>query len=209
MSVWMATIKKKGGDILLKNKIKQITLSLIIIFVTVAGAVSASRALFTDTELSAKTISMGTLNLQIGSEDPFVIPLDFTGMVSGDSRTYEAEIKNTGTIVGNFWFEPEISNSQEGENPESETDIEGEGEMDDCVRMTASIFDQNQEQVLIDDVALVDLQAEYDLEPHSLIDQLVNGRMAYLRLYVHTNQCGNEAIGDLVDMNLMFHLDQV
>lgn len=193
-----------------KHKFKQITLSLLIIFLTVIAAIQASQALFTDTELSQNTISLGTLNLQVGQDDPSVLALDFSGMMAHETRTYEAQIQNTGEINGNFWFEPEVTNSLEGANPESETNTTDDGEMDDCVRLRVSFSDPTNDPISVIDYALLKiLDTSYETDPNTLVDNMINGGEATMTIMVNTDNCDNQAMGDTVDLNLLFHLDQV
>ena len=193
-----------------KHKIKQVTLSLLIIFLTVLAAVRASRALFSDTELSENTIAMGTLNLQVGQEDPTEIDLDFSDIVPGESKFFEAQILNTGGIPGNFWFEPEIANSSEGENSEAETHTDGDGELDDCVRLRVSFSEPDNDPFKVIDLALLKfLDESYETEADTVVDQMINGRQATMKIEANTSNCNNDAMGDTIDLNLMFHLDQV
>lgn len=206
----------KGGDNLkkTKHKIKQVTLSLLIIFLTVLAATKASRALFSDAELSQNTIALGTLNLQVGQEDPAVIDLDFSNIVPGETKSFEAQILNTGGINGNFWFEPEVTNSTEGDpneggNPEAETNIEGEGELDDCVRLRVSFTDPENDPVKVIDLALLTILDEsYEAEANTVVDQMINDGHATMKIEADTANCSNHAMGDTVDLNLLFHLDQ-
>jgi hypothetical protein len=191
-----------------KIKIKRLSIALILIIMTITGAVKFTQAVFKDEELSANTISLGTLNLQIGQEDPVNLPIDLSGMSGQETRIYEVDLKNTGSVDGNFWFETEILNSLEGENPEAETNTEGEGEADDCMQLLVSVTDPDHEEEVLVNSALSALTDDYDAPAQTLVDEMVNGGNATLKLRFYSGNCSSSAMGDTVDMNLLFHLDQ-
>lgn len=191
-------------------KIKAITLSLLIIFATVAAAVKASYALFDDVEQTNSTISMGHLNLQVGDSDPSLVELDLAGMVSDEVRIFDVLVKNTGEIEGNFWIQPIVENSLEGDNYEAETDTTGDGELDDCVRLKLRFNqDGTDEQILVNHFLLKNLPATIDQDQATVIDQMVNAGDTQMSIEIDTANCHNSSMGDTIDFGLRFHLDQV
>jgi len=94
-----------------KTTIKHITLSLLTIIATGGAALGLSKAVFQDQETVDPEISMGVLNLQVGDEDPANVPLDFSGMVPEEVRTYTFDVNNTGQVEGNFWLQGFITQS--------------------------------------------------------------------------------------------------
>ncbi|MEA2056112.1 MAG: hypothetical protein U9O78_00120 [Patescibacteria group bacterium] len=167
-----------------------------------------TKAVFTDEELSANTISLGTLNLQVGDEDPVNLPIDLSDMSGQETRIYEVALKNTGTVEGNFWVDAEVLNSLEGENPEAETNTEGEGEADDCIQLLMSVTDPAHDEEILVNSALSALTEQYDHDAQTLVDEMVNGGDATLKLRFYSGNCSSCAMGDTVDLNLMFHLQQ-
>ncbi len=197
----------------MKINIKKVTLSLLTISLVFAGTVGISRAIFKDYENNTNTISLGSLNLQVGAEDPANLNLDFTNMIPGENRVYEVDVKNTGPLPGNFWFEPSIANDSEGDNfePETETDDSNGGELDTCVRVKLSFFDAEQPtEVKVIDRALINiLDPTYEMEQDTLVDQIVNRGEGTMHIELDTDNCQASAMGDQLDFNLLFHLDQV
>ncbi len=191
-----------------KITIKRLSVVLLLLLITVTGAVKFTQAVFKDEELSSHSISLGTLNLQIGQEDPVNLPIDLSDMSGHETRTYEVDLKNTGSVDGNFWFESEILNSLEGENPEAETNTEGEGEADDCIQLLVSVTDPDHEEEVLVNSALSAMTTEYDQDVQTVVDDMVNNGNATMKLRFYSGNCGSEAMGDTVDMNLLFHLDQ-
>ena len=192
-----------------KNIIKQITLALLIILITGAATLGISKAVFQDEELAQSTISLGTLNLQVGQSDPINVPLDFSGMSAGEERVFAMDIQNTGQLAGNFWVHGEITSSTEGENPEPETDIEGEGELDDCARLIVTV-DDNQGQTLpvINNLLLKDITADFEEADGNTIDQAINNGPTQMQIKVNTDNCDSDAMGDTANINLLFYLSQ-
>ena len=117
-------------------------------------------------------------------------------------------ISSVGGVGGNFWLEVDVSNSLEMDNPEGETDIIGEGELDDCAEVQIVFDDDMGNEELGLAWTPVSAIGPIDTTPSSITDGFVSagGRM---NLQLRTDNCGNEAMGDAFDLDLIFHLDQV
>ena len=193
-----------------KNNIKRITLAILTIVAVGAATLGISKAIFQDEELAQSTISLGTLNLQVGANDPIDVPLDFTGMDSNEERIFTMDVQNTGQLTGNFWLAGIINGSNEGENPEPETDIDpiNGGELDDCARISALIeIESGQTLPIINNLLLKDVEHNFETAINT-IDDAINNGPAIMTIKVNTNNCGNEAMGDVVNMGLRFYLTQ-
>lgn len=189
--------------------IKRITLSLLAIILIGAAVVGMSKGLFQDEEVAGSSISLGTLNLKIGEDDPSSIALDFTGMEPGEERVYSFNLRNTGQVQGNFWFEGEVLASLEGINSESEADIEEPGDLAACAKMNIEVDDlHGNTPQLVTDTYLSDMENSFETESGTYVDEGVNHGPIEMRVKVDTYDCGPEAMGDIVDMNLNFYLEQ-
>jgi hypothetical protein len=189
--------------------IKRITLSLLAIILIGAAVVGMSKGLFQDEEVAGSSISLGTLNLKIGEDDPSSIALDFTGMEPGEERVYSFNLRNTGQVQGNFWFEGEVLTSLEGINSESEADIEEPGDLAACAKMNIEVDDlHGNTPQLVTDTYLSAMGNSFETESGTYVDEGVNHGPIEMRVKVDTYDCGPEAMGDIVDMNLNFYLEQ-
>lgn len=174
-----------------------------------AAVVGMSKGLFQDEEVAGSSISLGTLNLQIGDNDPSTIALDFTNMEPGEERIYSLNLKNTGQVLGNFWFEGEVVSSLEGVNSEAETDTQEPGDLDTCAKMNIEVDDLHGNTLqLATDTYLIDMANSFETESGTYVDEGVNHGPIEMRVKVDTYDCGPEAMGDIVDMNLNFYLEQ-
>lgn len=192
-----------------KTKIKRITLSLLAIVTTGALTVGISRALFQDQETVNSSFSLGTLNLKVGDSDPATVALDFTDMYPGQEREFSLNLVNTGQVDGNFWLEGVVISSLENLNPQAETDIEEPGDLDDCAKMSIEVDDVHGDtNILASDVYLKDMQQSLETEAQTTVDEAVNHGPAPMRIKVDTHECGSEAMGDTVEMEFEFNLDQ-
>jgi predicted ribosomally synthesized peptide with SipW-like signal peptide len=80
---------------------KKILISLCIIGAVAVIAVGATRALFNDTETSSGNIfTAGTLNLQVGNNDPAGWNFQVSDIKPGDSGSQEVILQNTGSLDG-------------------------------------------------------------------------------------------------------------
>lgn len=191
-------------------KIKLIALSLIIVLVGAGVALSLSRALFEDRQVLDTTISMGTLNLQVGDYGPASIPLDFQNMVPGEFRTVIFEVDNIGSVEGNFWVRGEIISAGEGENPANEPETESDGDLHNCARLSLfrmkdnGLFDN-----VVNNMLIRNIETEFEIESGTETDADVNNGPAEMHLVVNTLECGNETMGDVLTADLSLYLTQV
>jgi len=113
---------------------KKILISLCIIGAVAVTAVGATRALFNDTETSSGNIfTAGTLNLQVGSEDPTIWSYYTEDIKPGDKDKEFVSIQNTGSLDGylHITFSNLINNEMgctepEGDNLDTTCDNPGE-----------------------------------------------------------------------------------
>lgn len=193
----------------MKTKLKKYFLFLALAIILLS-TITISYAYFSDTESStANLIQMGTLNLQVGDSDPAVFNFDFQNIAPGESWQDSLVIQNVGSIDGNFWFEINVHDSTEGENPEPETDITGEGELDDCaeIRITALPTTGN-EITILDFTPITQAIGSYEQLAETNVDSAINSDSIQYQMEIKTDQCANEAQGDTLLMDLLFHLDQ-
>lgn len=192
---------------------KQLLLNLSALAVLTAATVGVTQAVMRDDEVMEDTISMGTINLQLGDQDPVdmqEIGFDLSDLESNEQRTFTFDIKSTGSGQGNLSVQQIQTNSSEGENPEPETNIDEAdgGEVDGCVRIKMEMEDDTHDPVVIVHDYLSHLDVFYDLLPNTEIDEMVNSGTAQFTVTMDSTSCGNEAMGDLLDFELVFKLEQ-
>lgn len=190
------------------NKLKKLFFALLLAATLGLTTVTATKALLQDTETSlGNTVTGATINLRVGDDDPSTFSFNFNNVVPGEIHQLWVDVAKDGGIGGNFWMEVASSNSLELENPEGETDILGEGELDDCAEVQL-VFDDNMgTEILALPFTTLSEIGEIDSGLTS-IDGLVDGG-ARMNLQLRTDACGPEAMGDAFDLDLTFHLDQV
>jgi spore coat-associated protein N len=120
---------------------KKIILSLSAIALVAVVAVSATTALFSDTETSTgNTISAGTLDLSVNGENPVTSKFTLADVKPGDSGSYPLVLANVGSIAASHLYLSVSSlTDTEGANPEPETNIVEPGDLSGVV--TVSIKD--------------------------------------------------------------------
>jgi len=91
--------------------------------VLVLGLVGAGAfAYFSDTEtMEDNTFTAGTLNLQVGNNDPCTVHMTYSDIKPDWSDSPRWNIENTGTLDGYLWFE--IKNVVNRENGRNEPEI--------------------------------------------------------------------------------------
>lgn len=191
------------------NKIKRIFFALLLATALGLTSVKVTKALLQDTETSfGNTVKGASINLRVGDTDPSTLAFSFNNVTPGEIHQLWVEVaKDSSGIGGNFWLEVATSNSLELDNPEGETDILGEGELDDCAEVQL-IFDDNlgTEVLALPFTSVAQIgQVDYGL---TSIDTLVDGG-ARMNLQLRTDNCGSEAMGDAFDLDLTFHLEQI
>lgn len=187
----------------------------IIVAGLVAGILSIGftglvRALLRDVESShGNLVSGATINLQVGDSDPSLFTFGFENMVPGEMKEVATNIASVGGLAGNFSMQLGVSNSSEGDNPEPETDITGDGELEECAEVSLVFGDGLENRVLLDFTPMALATTVLDAAADTQIDQWVADGTAKMRLLMRTDACGPEAMGDQFEMDLMFFLDQV
>jgi hypothetical protein len=191
------------------NNIKKTFFILLLAIFLGLSSVTATKALLQDTETSfGNTVKGATINLRVGDTDPSTFAFNFNNVTPGEIHQFWVEVAKDGGIGGNFWMEVDSSNSLELENPEGETEITGEGELDDCAEVQI-IFDDDMgtEVLALPFTPVKDIVNPID-QNLSSIDSLVDGG-ARMNLQLRTDLCGSEAMGDAFDLDLSFYLEQV
>jgi hypothetical protein len=114
-------------------------------------------------------------------------------------------------MTGNFWMEVQAVNSTEGENPESETDTTGEGELDDCAEVWLGFTNIENPALTAQslDWTVINTISPVETFWGNSVDAWINARIAQFTLKLRNDNCGPEAMGDGFDLDLIFHLDQV
>ncbi len=187
-----------------KKKLKLVGLSILIIVVSAGVALGLSKALFEDKKSLDTTISMGTLNLQVGDDGPASIPIDFENMVLGETRTVIFEVDNVGSIEGNFWVRGAITDTGNVLDPESE------GEMKNCARLGLyRIRSDGLQENIITNMLLRNIEADFDSEAGTVNDAAINNGPAEMHLVVNTLGCYDNTMGDYLSAHLDFYLTQV
>lgn len=187
-----------------KTKIKLIGISLLIIVASAGVALGLSKALFEDKQTLDTSISMGTLNLQVGDDGPTSVPLDFENMVLGETRTVVFEVDNVGSIEGNFWVRGVITDNGNVLDPAIE------GEMMNCVRLGLyRIKEDGLQDNIITNMLLRNIEADFDSAAGTTNDVGVNNGPAEMHLVVNTIDCHNDSMGDYLNASLDFYLTQV
>ncbi len=181
---------------------------------------SAFTAAFSDQESSQQNeLKAGILNLQLGNSDTYILKFNNEDpLAPGSEGAIKTSIGNDGDVEGNFYVSVSLTNDIEGENPPPEkgtnTDPADGGELDNCVdvRATVSNATETASAVLFDWIRADQLHGEgqtWDEDPGTAVDDLINDGDAVLTVQWEVNQeCGNEMMGDIFDLNFEFHLDQ-
>jgi len=112
---------------------KRILMSLLTIGLVASVAFGATIAQLDDTETVPATFSVGTLNLQVGADDPTTVHLNKDNIAPGDAPygggyTGLWNIENTGTIDGRLSFD--VTNLVNYENVCIEPELNDPGDPD-------------------------------------------------------------------------------
>lgn len=194
-------------------KFSKLFLSLLFLAGVAISTFSFTKAYFADTEVSTGNLfSVETINLQVGDTDPSTYNFIFDDLRPGKVKERTVAVHNIGGFGANFSMEFSHDTSLEGATAESETDKDGEGDLDDCVELRV-VFDNSSvnEQVMFDWSYLPDIENKIHNEAwqDGQIDYWVNTRVANMTIQARADSCGNEVFGDTFLMNLTFHLDQL
>jgi len=129
---------------------KRILISLAIIGAVSAIVVGATTAYFSDTETaSGNTFTAGTLNLQVGNDDPCTEHITISNIAPGFEMKKKYAIKNTGTIDGRLSISfSAITNKENGRTePEIEAGDEYgplDGELGEYLRVSIRVYDPSE-----------------------------------------------------------------
>jgi hypothetical protein len=192
----------------LRKKVLFVSLGVICLML-LAGTVI--KALLTDTETSANNLVSGTsIDLQVGDQNPSIFGFDFTNMTPNEERVVNSSIQNTGALPGNFWFEVNAHDSDEGENFPAEVDTTGEGELDDCTELKVVFYDDlGNAMTQFEYTPITTLESVQNANANTSIDNLINARATDFDVFVKTGACENDAMGDSFMLDFVFHLDQI
>ena len=190
---------------------KKMLIAVILAGLLVAGMAAVARALLQDTEyVTGNKVLGATLNLQVGDNDPSTVSFIFSHVKPGEEREFSVPIANTGKVTGNFWFEVATSNSIEGDNPEPETEITGQGELDDCAEIWVNFTNtENTQTAQVIDWTVINAVNTLETFWGNSADAWVGVGTAVFNLKLRNDNCGPEAMGDGFDLDLVFHLDEI
>lgn len=215
---------------------KKILISVTIIGIVAVIAIGGTIAYFSDTETSSgNTLTAGTLNLQVGNDDPCTVHLDKDNIAPGDALygggyTGLWKIKNTGTIDGklSFEFTSLVDNDNSCNDPEMDAEEleygsggatcgDGEGELSDNLHVTVVVTDPDgtPHKVWPIGVAVKTLKETADegvitiTGDPGLLEGGETGGTFHLKVIPLDSSVGNIVQSDSVEFDIIFYLDQV
>lgn len=196
-----------------KINFKKIALGAAIIAGLGAGGLTLSQALFSDLEtLESNTAGAATVNLKLGGEDPTQIHFDLPNIMPSVPQRASISVTDIGTGADfneNLYIDLLVTDSDEGVNSEAETDIEGEGELDDCLMVRASYLDGGNEIEVMPYTSLTDLESTFiDEQSQSDLDNAIQLGTINLDFDFSADACGNEAMGDNIAFDMLFYYEQ-
>lgn len=185
--------------------------AILIAGLLVISMVTITRALLQDVEyVTGNKVIGATVNLQVGDNDPSTVSFIFNKVKPGEEREFSVPIASVGGYIGNFWYELNTSNSIEGENPESETETTGEGELDDCAEVFVNFENTDNGQVASSlDWTTVNQVGNQEQFWGNSPDAWVGTGVAQFNLKLRTDACESDSMGDGFDLDLVFHLEEV
>jgi hypothetical protein len=180
-----------------KLKIKLIAISLLSIAILIVVITGFSGALYQDVEVIEPTIMMGSLKLKVGDEIPANVPLHFDNMLPGELEKISFMVDNIGSLEGNFWVRGEIVESN------------NDGLLN-CARLSLVYIRPNGSPYpIINHNLLINIVDDFDTEPHTEADDLVNNGPVEMQVWVSTDGCGSENMGDYLKARLSLYLTQI
>ena len=197
-----------------KKFIKKVVLGAITLSALGFGSLKLSQALFSDVEtLENNTAGAATVNLQLAGQDPTQVHFDLPNIMPGSPQSTSIGMTDIGTgsdFNENLYIDFVVTDSDEGINSEAETDIEGEGELDDCLMLSASfINDEAIEVEVLAPTLISDLASSFiDEQSGSALDNLLQSRTVNLDFEFSADNCGNEAMGDNIAFDMLFYYEQ-
>jgi predicted ribosomally synthesized peptide with SipW-like signal peptide len=179
-----------------------------------AAAGAGTMALFSDTEQSTgNTIQAGTLDLEIGTSQN--LPVNVSDRAPGHEGSGSVEVRNVGSIGGHLSAAITNVGGGEGDNPESETDTSGSGDLADHVHVAVG-FDRDGDLSTTDDQeTVIPTQPVSQAERHGAFLGLhdlggtsgTNTSNLYLKWWL--DSCvGNEVQGDHLTFDIEVGLQQ-
>ncbi len=196
------------------KKIKKLGLGLLLTIAMVFGALRLSKALFSDVEtLKDNTAGAASVNLKLAGQDPTQVKFSLPNLIPGVPASATVGVTDIGTGSGfneNLYIGLVVTDSDEGVNTEAESDIDGEGELDDCLMMRVSYKDLGGNVVEVQPYTLFsELENIFiDEENRSPLDNLLQNTTVNLTFDFSADACGNEAMGDTVTFDLNFYYEQ-
>jgi spore coat-associated protein N len=164
-----------------------------------AGAGAGTMALFSDTESSTgNEVKAGTLDLQAGGENPLSTSQQFGPLAPGEGGEMTVPLKNVGTLAGTLDF-VFTGTSSEGDNPESESDTQGAGELGALLNVGISLGG--------DEVATGSFNDVIGL--YENLTTLGASESTEMKIeWDLPSDAGNEVQGDVVSVNLNYFFGQ-
>ena len=192
---------------------RKIIAALILVAGLGLGAFQASRALFSDVEtLSNNTAGAATVNLKLAGEDPTQVHFDLPNIMPSQPQRASIAMTDIGSGADyqeNLYVGLVVTDSDEGLNSEAETDVEGEGELDDCLMLRVSYLDAGNEVEVLPYTSFPDLANVFiDEQANSALDALLQTKTVNLNFDFSADACGNEAMGDGLAFDLVFYYEQ-
>jgi len=188
---------------------KKILASLIIIGILGFALGWGTYSYFSDTETSTgNKFQAGTLDLTIGTDGGASISV--SGLAPGDSGSGSIVVSNVGSLHGALNLKVADVRNFEGENPESETDKDGDGELGRYLEVTIYFDDDGDldtwwDQTFVCSGVINTLEGQSFEAWHPLL----SGSSSYLVIvYKVLETAGNDAQGDIVEFDLDVTLDQ-
>jgi hypothetical protein len=182
-----------------KKNIKKLVLGAVMASALVFGALRLSRALFSDVEtLRDNTAGAASVNLRLAGQDPTQVSFNMPNIIPGEPQRSSIAVTDIGTGADfneNLYIGLVVTDSDEGINTEAETDVEGDGELDDCLMMRVSYMDGDNEVEVQPYTSFPILEEMFiDEQNFSPLDNRLQITSVNLNLDFSADACGNEAM---------------
>jgi predicted ribosomally synthesized peptide with SipW-like signal peptide len=189
---------------------KKILASIFVIGILALAMGYGTYSYFSDTETSTgNTFQAGTLDLEIGGwNTPTKITV--SNLAPGDSGSSKIAVKNVGTINGALNLELGTATNNEGDNPESETDIAELGDLGNYLVVTI-YFDEDGDLGTVGDQTFVCSGVINDIDGalYYPYHPLCAGDLSYLVVvWSLPGGTGNDVQGDIVSFDIKVVLEQ-
>ncbi len=196
------------------KKFKKWGLSLLLVLVLILGTLSLSRALFSDVEtLQNNTVGAASVNLRLGGEDPTQFSFSMPNLMPGVPARSTIAVTDIGTGADfdeNLYISLIVTSNDEGINSEAEGNIDGEGELANCLMMRVSYLDlANNEVEVLPYTTFSQLENIFiDEQNFSPLDSLLQITTVNLDFDFSADNCANDAMGDTLAFDLDFYYEQ-